>query len=57
MCDNSHLSFEFITRKPDGLFLYNGPIVPPEPDEILVSGKQNIDLFIQETMDLFVYSF
>lgn len=39
MCDNSHLSFEFITRKADGLLLYNGPIVPPEPDEIMVSGK------------------
>lgn len=39
MCDNSHLSFEFITRKSDGLLLYNGPIVPPEVDEIMVSGK------------------
>lgn len=39
MCDNSHLSFEFITKKPDGLLLYNGPIVPPEADEIMVSGK------------------
>jgi hypothetical protein len=39
MCDNSHLSLEFITRKADGLLLYNGPIVPPETDEVLVSGK------------------
>lgn len=39
MCDNSHLSFEFITRKSDGLLLYNGPIVPPEVDEVMVSGK------------------
>lgn len=39
MCDNSHLSFEFITKKPDGLLLYNGPIVPPEADEIMVSGE------------------
>lgn len=39
MCDNSHLSFEFITRKSDGLLLYNGPIVPPESDEIMVSGQ------------------
>ncbi|XP_037038290.1 neural-cadherin isoform X5 [Bradysia coprophila] len=37
MCDNSHLSLEFITRKSDGLLLYNGPIVPPEKDEELVS--------------------
>ena len=41
MCDNSHLSFEFITKKPDGLLLYNGPIVPPEADEIMVSGERN----------------
>lgn len=41
MCDNSHLSFEFITKKPDGLLLYNGPIVPPEADEIMVSGEQD----------------
>lgn len=39
MCDNSHLSLEFITRKADGMLLYNGPIVPPETDEVLVSGK------------------
>lgn len=38
MCDNSHLSLEFVTRKADGLMLYNGPIVPPEPEETLVSG-------------------
>ncbi|KRG03485.1 uncharacterized protein Dmoj_GI22312, isoform C [Drosophila mojavensis] len=37
MCDQSHLSLEFITRKPDGLIIYNGPIVPPERDEMLIS--------------------
>ncbi|XP_030383016.1 neural-cadherin [Scaptodrosophila lebanonensis] len=37
MCDDSHLSLEFITRKPDGLIIYNGPIVPPERDEMLIS--------------------
>ncbi|XP_046867035.1 neural-cadherin isoform X8 [Drosophila willistoni] len=37
MCDESHLSLEFITRKPDGLIIYNGPIVPPERDEMLIS--------------------
>ncbi|XP_017854375.1 neural-cadherin isoform X6 [Drosophila busckii] len=37
MCDQSHLSLEFITRKPDGLIIYNGPIVPPERDELIIS--------------------
>uniref|UniRef100_A0A6B2E6C1 Putative cadherin egf lag seven-pass g-type receptor n=1 Tax=Phlebotomus kandelakii TaxID=1109342 RepID=A0A6B2E6C1_9DIPT len=37
MCDSSHLSLEFITRKSDGLLIYNGPIVPPERDELLIS--------------------
>ncbi|TGZ48742.1 Uncharacterized protein DBV15_06802 [Temnothorax longispinosus] len=40
MCDNSHLSFEFITRKSDGLLLYNGPIVPPEVDEIMIKDSR-----------------
>ncbi|XP_061942776.1 neural-cadherin isoform X4 [Apis cerana] len=44
MCDNSHLSFEFITKKPDGLLLYNGPIVPPEADEIMVSDFISVEL-------------
>ncbi|KAK0172407.1 hypothetical protein PV328_005726 [Microctonus aethiopoides] len=44
MCDNSHLSFEFITRKSDGLLLYNGPIVPPESDEVMVSDFISIEL-------------
>lgn len=30
MCDNSHLSLEFITRKSDGILLYNGPITPTQ---------------------------
>lgn len=42
MCDDSHLSLEFVTRKADGLMLYNGPIVPPEPEETLVSGTRAI---------------
>ncbi|KAE8737624.1 hypothetical protein FOCC_FOCC016911, partial [Frankliniella occidentalis] len=37
MCDTSHLSLEFATRHGDGTLLYNGPIVPPEPEEELVS--------------------
>ncbi|XP_058799205.1 neural-cadherin isoform X1 [Phymastichus coffea] len=44
MCDNSHLSFEFITRKSDGLLLYNGPIVPPESDETMVSDFISVEL-------------
>ncbi|XP_035905492.1 neural-cadherin isoform X2 [Anopheles stephensi] len=44
MCDDSHLSFEFITRKSDGLLLYNGPIVPPERDELLVSDFISVEL-------------
>lgn len=49
MCDNSHLSFEFITRNPAGLLLYNGPIVPPETDEVRVSGElvMNLKKFVQ----------
>ncbi|XP_013133825.1 PREDICTED: neural-cadherin isoform X4 [Papilio polytes] len=44
MCDNSHLSFEFITRKSEGVLLYNGPIVPPEPEEIMVSDFISVEL-------------
>ncbi|XP_073987911.1 neural cadherin isoform X3 [Rhodnius prolixus] len=44
MCDNSHLSLEFITRKPDGQLLYNGPIVPPEPEELMVSDFISLEL-------------
>jgi hypothetical protein len=64
MCDNSHLSLEFITRKADGMLLYNGPIVPPETDEVLVSGKLVIsDIFIRHifvmvtSLDLRLYIF
>ncbi|KAF5301279.1 hypothetical protein FQA39_LY19101 [Lamprigera yunnana] len=44
MCDKSHLSFEFITRKADGLLLYNGPIVPPEMEETMVSDYIAVEL-------------
>ncbi|KAH1014302.1 hypothetical protein HUJ04_003158 [Dendroctonus ponderosae] len=44
MCDKSHLHFEFITRKDDGLLLYNGPIVPPEKDEVMVSDYIAVEL-------------
>ncbi|XP_018016523.1 neural-cadherin isoform X4 [Hyalella azteca] len=44
MCDNSHISLEFLTRRPDGLLLYNGPITPPEADGIKVSDFIAIEL-------------
>jgi len=44
LCDESHLSVEFSTRKPDGVLLYNGPIVPPEPEEALVSDFISLEL-------------
>ncbi|KAK9710914.1 Laminin G domain [Popillia japonica] len=44
MCDTSHLHFEFITRKSDGLLLYNGPIVPPESEEVMVSDYIAVEL-------------
>ncbi|EEB18272.1 predicted protein [Pediculus humanus corporis] len=44
MCDESHLSIEFVTRKPEGLLLYNGPIIAPEPEEILVSDFISLEL-------------
>ncbi len=30
MCDNSHLSIEFLTIKPEGVLLYSGPIAAPK---------------------------
>lgn len=45
LCDESHLSVEFLTRKPDGVLLYNGPIVPPEADEMLISDFVSLELF------------
>ncbi|KYB27320.1 Neural-cadherin-like Protein [Tribolium castaneum] len=44
MCDKSHLHFEFATRKADGLILYNGPIVKPETDEVMVSDYIAVEL-------------
>lgn len=44
MCDDSHLSLEFITRKADGLLIYNGPIVPPENDEMLISDFVSLEI-------------
>ena len=44
LCEDSHLSVEFLTRKPDGVLLYNGPIVPPEPEEQLISDFISLEL-------------
>ncbi|UYV67730.1 hmr-1 [Cordylochernes scorpioides] len=35
-CEASHLSLEFMTLKPSGLLLYNGPISNPDPHETAV---------------------
>ena len=44
LCEESHLSIEFMTRKQDGTLLYNGPIGPPEEDEHLISDFVNLEL-------------
>ena len=44
LCEESHLSVEFLTKKPDGVILYNGPIVPPEEEELLVSDFISLEL-------------
>uniref|UniRef100_T1ILH8 Neural-cadherin n=1 Tax=Strigamia maritima TaxID=126957 RepID=T1ILH8_STRMM len=35
LCENSHLSFEFITKDGDGLIFYNGPIAEPLSSELV----------------------
>ena len=44
LCEESHLSVEFLTKKPDGVILYNGPIVPPEDEEMLISDFISLEL-------------
>lgn len=44
MCEESHLSLEFITKKDEGLLLYNGPLVSPEPEEIILSDFISLEL-------------
>ncbi|XP_050321161.1 putative neural-cadherin 2 isoform X1 [Bactrocera neohumeralis] len=44
LCEQSHLSLEFITKEADGLILYNGPIVPPKQDEYLLRDFISIEL-------------
>ena len=46
MCEESHLSIEFIatTKREDGLLLYNGPMVAPEPNETVVSDFISLEL-------------
>ena len=45
MCDSSHFSVEFLTKKPDGTLLYNGPMVPPELEETLITGTWTLNFF------------
>jgi hypothetical protein len=44
MCEESHLSIEFITKKDEGLLLYNGPMVEPEPEEIILQDFISLEL-------------
>lgn len=45
MCEESHLSLEFIaSKKEDGLLLYNGPMTEPELDEIVVQDFISLEL-------------
>lgn len=44
MCEESHLSLEFITKKEEGLLLYNGPMTEPELDEIVVQDFISLEL-------------
>lgn len=36
-CDQSHLSVEFVTLKPDGVLVYNGPITSPPANTTITS--------------------
>uniref|UniRef100_A0A1B0FLR7 Neural-cadherin 2 n=1 Tax=Glossina morsitans morsitans TaxID=37546 RepID=A0A1B0FLR7_GLOMM len=44
LCEESHLSLEFITKEPDGLIMYNGPIVPPKIEETVITDFIAIEL-------------
>ena len=44
MCDTSHLSLEFLTKKADGMLLYNGPMTTPEPEETLITDFISLEL-------------
>nr|CAD7427266.1 unnamed protein product [Timema monikensis] len=44
VCDDNHLSLEFISSNMDGMLLYNGPIMRPETDQRVVSDFISIEL-------------
>ncbi len=44
VCEDSHLSAEFKTNKPNGMILYNGPIVAPKSDENLLSDFISLEI-------------
>lgn len=43
-CEQSHFSLEFMTRKPNGLLFYNGPISDPEFGEVVVQDFISLEL-------------
>ncbi|XP_037558353.1 neural-cadherin isoform X4 [Dermacentor silvarum] len=43
-CEDSHLSLEFMTERPTGLLLYNGPISRPDPGEIVIQDFISLEL-------------
>lgn len=43
-CDSSHLSLEILTLEPHGLIFYNGPMVDPEPEEVLIQDFISLEL-------------
>jgi len=44
MCEESHLSLEFITKKEDGILLYNGPMTEPEDEEVVIQDFVALEL-------------
>lgn len=40
--ENSHLSLEFATFQPNGVLLYNGPLAPPETNQMALSGNSSV---------------
>ncbi|XP_054283546.1 neural-cadherin-like [Macrosteles quadrilineatus] len=44
VCENSHLSFEFLARKADGQLIYNGPVGPPKPGGVTNSDFLSVEL-------------
>lgn len=43
-CETSHFQIEFMTKNPDGLLLYNGPISETDPGEEVVQDFFSLEL-------------